>query len=179
MDAPEDVEEAQAFAVKTVMDPNDQANSFSIEGGKIYFFASAGDARSWSAMTKGDRMDKPAPASSQEVGDLYMTREEFRDKVKKHNWSYEYSSGNTYYKGQESSEDLRRAYQDFKDRGWDPPGWEDLRLWSYGNIIEDLQQDDDGNLYRSGSPQRRAYVISKDATISREDWDKIDRWFNK
>ena len=181
MDAPTDEKEAQSLAVKTVMNPNDKTHSFFIDKskGKIYFFASGHDLRSWQRMTKEDRMDKPAPASSQELGDPYMSREEFREKAKEHNWSYEYSSGDRYYKGKDAAAVLRRAYEDFKNRGWDPPPWSDLRLWSYENIIEDLQQDDAGNLYRSDAPQRPAYKISKDSTISREDWDKIDRWFNK
>jgi len=179
MDAPADEKEAQSLAVKTVMDPNDKANSFFVDKGKIYFFASADDLRSWQQMTKEDRMDKPAPESSQELGDPYMSREEFREKAKKHNWTYEYSSGNTYYKGKDAAAILRRAYEDFKARGWEPPTWQEIRLWSYGNIIEDLQQDDAGNLYRSDAPQRPAYKISKDSTISREDWNKIDQWFSK
>jgi hypothetical protein len=179
MDAPADEEEAQKLAVKTVMDPNDQANSFSIEGGKIYFFASADDERAWRSMTKGDRMDKPAPAPSQELGDPYMTREAFREKAKKHNWTYEYSSGDRYYKGKDAAATLRRAYEDFKNRGWAPPAWQEIRLWSYENIIEDLQQDEEGNLYHSGSPQSPAYKIAKDSTISREDWNKVDQWLSK
>ena len=47
MDAPADEKEAQSLAVKTVMDPSDKANSFFIDKGKIYFFASADDMRSW------------------------------------------------------------------------------------------------------------------------------------
>ena len=179
MDAPADEKEAQSLAVKTVMDPSDKANSFFVDKGKIYFFASADDLRSWQQMTKEDRMDKPAPESRQEPGDPYMSREEFREKAKKHNWTYEYSSGNTYYKGKDAAAILRRAYEDFKARGWEPPTWQEIRLWSYGNIIEDLQQDEEGNLYHSGSPQRPAYKLSKDSTISREDWNKIDQWFSK
>ena len=121
MDAPADEKEAQSLAIKTVMTPNDKTHSFSIEGGKIYFFASGHDLRSWQLKTKEDRIDKPAPAPSQELGDPYMSREEFREKAKKHNWSYEYSSGNTYYKGKDAAAILRRAYEDFKARGWDPP----------------------------------------------------------
>ena len=108
-----------------------------------------------------------------------MSREEFREKAKKHNWTYEYSSGDRYYKGKDEAAILRRAYEDFKARGWEPPAWQEIRLWSYGNIIEDLQQDEEGNLYHSGSPQRPAYKLSKDSTISREDWNKIDQWFSK
>ena len=63
MDAPADEKEAQSLAVKTVMDPSDKANSFFIDKGKIYFFASADDLRSWQQMTKEDRMDKPTPAA--------------------------------------------------------------------------------------------------------------------
>tara|TARA_Y100000591_G_scaffold55339_1_gene43862 strand:+ start:126 stop:710 length:585 start_codon:yes stop_codon:yes gene_type:complete len=63
MDAPADEKEAQSLAVKTVMDPSDKANSFFIDKGKIYFFASADDLRSWQQMTKEDRMDKPAPSA--------------------------------------------------------------------------------------------------------------------
>ena len=61
IDAPADEEEAQKLAVKTVMDPNDQAESFFVSGGKIYFFASADDMKAWTAMTREDRADKPAP----------------------------------------------------------------------------------------------------------------------
>ena len=66
MDAPKDdkgnvdEEEAQKRAVEIVMgSENDKANSFSIEGDEIYFFASADDMRRWRSMTKGDRMDTP------------------------------------------------------------------------------------------------------------------------
>lgn len=61
IDAPADEEEAQKLAVKTVMDPNDQAESFFVSGGKIYFFASADDMKAWTKMTREDRTDKPAP----------------------------------------------------------------------------------------------------------------------
>jgi len=37
----------------------------------------------------------------------------------------------------------------------------------------------DGKLYRPDSPQRAAYVVSKDATISREDWDKVNNWLTQ
>jgi len=175
-----DEEEAQKQAVEIVMgSEHDQVDAFFIYKGEMYFFASADDMRSWQQMTKEDRIDKPAPVSSQELGDPYMSREEFREKAKKHNWTYEYSSGDRYYKGKDEAAILRRAYEDFKARGWEPPAWQEIRLWSYGNIIEDLQQDEEGNLYHSGSPQRPAYKLSKDSTISREDWNKIDQWFSK
>ena len=80
MDAPADEEEAQKLAVKTVMDPNDKANSFFIDKGKIYFFASADDLRSWQKMTKEDRMDKPAPAAK-EKSYMEMSDEELIAKV--------------------------------------------------------------------------------------------------
>tara|TARA_Y100000591_G_C21832611_1_gene700542 strand:+ start:482 stop:1333 length:852 start_codon:yes stop_codon:yes gene_type:complete len=62
IDAPADEKEAQKLAVKTVMDPNDQAESFFVSDGKIHFFASADDMKAWTAMTRSSRMDKPAPA---------------------------------------------------------------------------------------------------------------------
>ena len=80
MDAPADEEEAEKLAVKTVMDPNDKANSFFIDKGKIYFFASADDMRSWQKMTKEDRVDKPAPAAK-EKSYMEMTDEELIAKV--------------------------------------------------------------------------------------------------
>ena len=80
MDAPADEKEAQSLAVKTVMDPNDKANSFFVDKGKIYFFASADDLRSWQQMTKEDRMDKPAPAAK-EKSYMQMSDEELIAKV--------------------------------------------------------------------------------------------------
>jgi hypothetical protein len=60
MKAPSDEKEAQKTAVEIVTgSENDKANSFSIEGDEIYFFASADDMRRWRSMTKGDRMDTP------------------------------------------------------------------------------------------------------------------------
>lgn len=80
MDAPADEKEAQSLAVKTVMDPSDKANSFFVDKGKIYFFASADDLRSWQRMTKEDRMDKPAPAAK-EKSYMQMSDEELIAKV--------------------------------------------------------------------------------------------------
>ena len=179
IDAPADEEEAQKLAVKTVMDPNDQAESFFVSGGKIYFFASADDMKAWTAMTREDRADKPAPAASQEPGAPYMTREEFAKKLKDHEWYWQYSKGDRYDAGEQASAELRRAHQDFERRGDDPPSFPDLRRWSYKYIIEDMEQDEEGNLYRPGAPQNWAFRVDKEATISREDWNKIDSWFNK
>lgn len=59
-----DEEEAQKQAVEIVMgSEHDQAHSFFIADGRMYFFASADDMRSWQQMTKEDRIDKPAPAA--------------------------------------------------------------------------------------------------------------------
>ena len=60
-----DEEEARKEADKIVMgSEHDQASSFFIDAdkGRMYFFASADDMRSWQKMTKEDRVDKPAPA---------------------------------------------------------------------------------------------------------------------
>lgn len=59
-----DEKEAQKQAVEIVMgSEHDQAHSFFIDAdkGRMYFFASADDMRSWQKMTKEDRVDKPAP----------------------------------------------------------------------------------------------------------------------
>ena len=61
-----DEEEAQNQAVEIVMgSEHDQAHSFFIDAdkGRMYFFASADDMRSWHQMKKEDRIDKPAPAA--------------------------------------------------------------------------------------------------------------------
>ena len=79
--APADKEEAQKRAVEIVMgSEHDQANSFFIDKGKMYFFASADDLRSWQQMTKEDRMDKPAPAAK-EKSYMQMSDEELITKV--------------------------------------------------------------------------------------------------
>ena len=60
-----DEKEAQKQAVEIVMgSEHDQAHSFFIDAdkGRMYFFASADDMRSWHKMKKEDRMDKPTPA---------------------------------------------------------------------------------------------------------------------
>ena len=76
MPAPADKEEAQKRAVEIVMgSEHDQANSFFIDKGRMYFFASADDLRSWQQMTKEDRMDKPAPAAK-EISYMQMSDEE-------------------------------------------------------------------------------------------------------
>jgi len=76
-----DEEEAQKRAVEIVMgSEHDQANSFFIDKGRMYFFASADDLRSWQKMTKEDRMDKPAPAAPQKSY-MQMSDEELLAKV--------------------------------------------------------------------------------------------------
>jgi len=103
-----------------------------------------------------------------------MTRTDFAKLVKAHDWYFQYSNGNTYYKGVDSQKKVMDAYQALNC----PLSIRSLQLWSYDAIREDMIEVD-GKLYRPDTPQRSAYVIQEEATISRKDWDKVSSWLTQ
>jgi len=103
-----------------------------------------------------------------------MTRTDFAKLVKSHDWYFQYSNGNTYYRGVDSQRQLMDSHQALDC----PFSFGELQLWSYNAIREDMVEVD-GKLYRPDSPQRAAYVVSEEATISREDCDKVSNWLTQ
>jgi hypothetical protein len=116
----------------------------------------------------------------EEMDETY-TRPDFRQKLKNHDWTFEYSDDVRYWRaGRRQLDFLQRAHNALEC----PFDFRTLQSWAYSFILEDFEYREDENPRKTGYFRKQCRYqniapMQRNELITREKFNEIEDWMNE
>ena len=105
-----------------------------------------------------------------------MTRKEFADALRRHDWYYAYSDDHRYWtRGRDQAAALNASHSALEC----PFDMATLRKWAHDMIIDRFAEETPGQWYPNPRKYKSTAPTSRDGLITHEEYSEVSQWMEE